>query len=161
MRNVYLLLAIFLLIGACSSGAPEKDIKTVLIEGAVHSKEIQVKDAQEAEYILQNNLNFLTAIFEQSTDPYYGTERWCPECYQENTIGLLTHIRDGFYAVSKLVLNNKFVPGFCLAMSTKSNHLNTYYQIWYYCNERPNLVGRTLPVEKLNDLSELEEVCLT
>lgn len=159
MKKLNRLLLAMSFLGACSSGTSEKSITLILKEDSVHTKSIPVTDKKEAEFILQNKLNFLNAFYEQSVDPYYGTERWPPECYQENIIGPITQVANGFYSVSKLTLDKTFSAGFCSALDNDSKQLASYYQIWFFCDGNTSLVKQIVPTIKFKELPEMDSIC--
>lgn len=149
------ILILLLLVGACSMGTPKKNVKNELSKHSVQTQIFPVSNKKEARFTLQNRLNFIKAIFEQSVDPYYGTKRWREECFQENVVGDIIEIRNGFYAKSKLTLDSNFNPGFCIAQNSNSEQLNSFTQILYFCEGDTHLTKLIMP----HTASNLESLC--
>lgn len=68
---------------------------------------------KEASNYIRNKHTYLTLLFEQSFDPYYGTPKWSQECLNRNTLSKIdtSHGNTGFS--SQLILNHQNEPGFC------------------------------------------------
>lgn len=98
-------------------------------------KETPVASAKEARHHIQNKLNFLTMLFAQSRDPYYGTPKWTLDCLKENKIGQLEETKNGIQAISELYLGSDGSPGFCPGSpeATKSS------LVYVYCFDQDSL----------------------
>lgn len=67
----------------------------------------------EAKRLLQNKVNYLKLLFEQSREPYYGTPKWSEVCLKENKIGELTVTEGEMKTISTLYLDQEGGPGQC------------------------------------------------
>lgn len=76
-------------------------------------RKIQMESHQLANKWVQNKINFLGNIFEQSRDPYYGTPQWSEKCLEENLIGQIIATNHSLRSDSVLYLNQSGEAGFC------------------------------------------------
>lgn len=88
-----------------------------------------------------NQKNFLTLLFEQSHDPYYGTPRWSDECLLENQIGEIKTTDEGIFMHSVLYLNKKNEAGFC----SNSSLVEKRHLVIYYCNRAREFIKIIYP----------------
>lgn len=96
-------------------------------------KKIPAKTEKDASFVIQNQLNFLTMLFEQSRDPYYGVPKWTEKCLKENKIGSIVKIKNGIQAVSELYFDQSGSPGHC---SDSSVTVAKGYLIYLYCDKQ-------------------------
>jgi hypothetical protein len=105
----YILL--FLLLVSCSSS--RTNWKSLKHETNYQEKLIPVTSRDEARKVINNKVNFIKMLFEQSKDPYFGTPRWSDYCLDINQIGTVTESPKGIQAISVLILNHAGDPGYC------------------------------------------------
>lgn len=77
---------------------------------------INVKEfssTKEARNFVKNKWNYLTLLFEQSFDPYYGTPKWSPECLKKNELSPVRDSAGNLFFDSQLFLNEEHEAGFC------------------------------------------------
>lgn len=130
MFNNVLLFLLFLT--GCSTTHNGSFLGPIKGEPSLRIKHFPVKNSSEAKNYIQNQLNFLAMLFEQSREPYYGTPRWTEECLKENQIGKIEDNGNGMKAISRLYLDKNGNTGHC------STSFETYhsYVIYLYCSEK-------------------------
>jgi hypothetical protein len=94
-------------------------------------KSIPAENQVQARSIIQNHLNFLNLLFEQSKDPYYNVPKWTPECLEENKIGKLNENGKDMQAISILYVNDLKEVGQC----SRSERTYPAYVIYVYCEK--------------------------
>jgi hypothetical protein len=104
------LLPLLLLVSCSSSKTNWNNLKN---EANYRAKLIPVNSRDEARKVINNKVNFIKMLFEQSKDPYFGTPRWSNYCLEINKIGTVTESTKGIQAISVLVLNQTGDPGYC------------------------------------------------
>ncbi len=106
-------------------------------------KRIPAADKAQARSIIQNHVNFLHMLFEQSKDPYYHVEKWTAECLSENKIGKVTESEGLLQSVSELYLSQSHEVGQC------SKSVGTYqaYVVYVYCEKRKEVLEIKYPTQ--------------
>ena len=105
-------------------------------------KKIPVTSSEEAGHVIQNKMNFLNILFQQTRDPYYGVPKWTELCLKENKIGVIQKTKHGLQAVSELYLDQTDSPGHC-----PENHSATKkYLVYLYCNGSDSLLQILYPI---------------
>lgn len=113
----------------------------------LHYKSIPATDKAQARSIIQNHLNFLHLLFEQSQDPYYNVPKWTAECLEENKIGPLTESEKSVQAISVLYVNSLNEVGQC----SRSPRTFPAYVIYIYCNKTHEVREIKYPVGNQKD----------
>jgi hypothetical protein len=145
--KLQLCLAMFLLAG-CASGpaALEK------LAGAQIST-IPVASDAEATHVIQNKVRWLGFLFEQSRDPYYGTEKWPAACLAANRIGALRAIPGGTISLSRLLMDQRRRPGLCpTAVATE------HVLLYLHCEGQTAVRELTAPASSWN-FGEGDQLC--
>jgi hypothetical protein len=147
----YLFLISLLALTACSSVH-----KTSIFDLAKNTqysniKSIKATNEDEARRVLQGRYNYLTLMFEQSRDPYYGHPKWTESCLQGNKIGFISKVKDPVMSVSELYVDDKGNPGFC----PESLFAIKAYEIYFYCEQDNSVYQVTLPLDKAIDLNKV------
>jgi hypothetical protein len=133
MIKLFLLGSLFMLFSCATS--PKQDFLT---------KRIPAANKTQARNIIQNHLNFLTMLFEQSKDPYYNVPKWTDECLQSNEIGKITETETQLQAVSLLYLSHSHEVGHCY----RTPGAYQAYVVYIYCEKSNEVLEVTYPVEK-------------
>ena len=94
------------------------------------NRTIPVADRKAAKAYLQNQVNYLKILFEQSKDPYYGQPKWTEECLKTNRIGEIENFDGGLLVLSDLLLDEEGNPGFCPEAPEESFRA---YSLLLYC----------------------------
>lgn len=158
-RIIYVMktiLPLLLLISACSSiksggGSPLDHLKK---DRKSRKDEIPVSSVEEARRTITNKRNFLTLLFEQSRDPYYGVPKWTEECLEENKIGDIKETSEEISFVSVLYLDSTGSAGHCL----ESANTKKSYNIYLFCKDRPdNILHIKAPFD--GTLKESQSLC--
>ena len=123
-----------LLLFACSTS--KSNLKTFKNEANYQEKLIPVSSKEEARKVINNKVNFLKMLFEQSKDPYFGTPRWSDHCLSINKVGSVTESQKGIQAISVLILDHTGEPGFC---NDKRNEAQSRL-IYLYCDGMNNVL---------------------
>jgi hypothetical protein len=134
-----LLLPLLILV-SCSSSS-KTNWKTLKNEANYREKLIPVSSREEARKVINNKVNFIKMIFEQSKDPYFGTPRWSDQCMSINKIGTVTDSPNGIQAISFLILDHSGEPGFCNDRSNQARHS----LIYLYCDGMKNVLEIKYP----------------
>jgi hypothetical protein len=104
-------------------------------------KSIPVSTRDEARKVINNKINFIKMIFEQSTDPYFGTPRWSEYCLKLNSIGTPIETTNGIQVFSTLVLNSVGEPGYCSDAETQTRS----HVVYIYCEGSKRVLEITYP----------------
>jgi aromatic ring hydroxylase len=107
------------------------------------TKRIPAASKTQARSIIQNHLNFLTMLFEQSKDPYYNVPKWTDECLEENKIGTITETESQLQAVSLLYLSRSHEVGHC----GRTPGAYQAYVVYIYCEKGNEVLEVKYPVE--------------
>lgn len=137
MKFLYLLPFLF----ACSfikSGSVRERISS---NKHASIKKIHTNSEKEAKNWIQNQINFLAMIYQQSRDPYYGIPKWSEECLNENKIGEIAKTENGLQVISEIYLNQQGMPGFC---STSPNARRSLI-IYLYCVNQDHVLEIKVP----------------
>lgn len=117
-------------------------------------KEIPVANEAEAKLVIQNQINFLKSLFQQTKDPYYNVEKWTKACLDANFIGPLDIKDKSISSYSMLYLKNG-EPGHCpYAEGTKLEWL-----VYHYCQGDKVVKEIKLPQADSPDFQQ-KEFCL-
>lgn len=114
-------------------------------------KKTEVLSAEEANKVLQSRFNYLTLLFEQSRDPYYGQPKWTETCLQGNKIGAISKEDSNLISVSELYVDGKGNPGFC----PENPFALKAYEVYFYCEKEHQVYQITLPIEQSIDLKKV------
>jgi hypothetical protein len=140
---------------SCSSRQQFSSLDELAKTPGYKLKKIEVASQKEARTWMQNQLNFVTMLFQQSRDPYYGVPKWSDECMKENKIGHITENPKGLQVVSELYLSEQGFPGLC---STSTGATRSFI-IYIYCQETTFVQEIRIPWGK--NLSSLAtDLCL-
>lgn len=129
--NSFILLIIPLLITGCSS-KKAKLSELASIDEKFVVKEIPVEDEKEALARINNRLNYLKLLFEQSLDPYHETPKWEAHCYEDNRPGKAERNGEIIYSVSRLYFDSRKYEGFC----SDKFYASPGYSIDVYCPDK-------------------------
>ena len=118
-------------------------------------KKIPVASSEEAGHVIQNKMNFLNMLFEQTRDPYYGVPKWTELCLKENKIGVIQKTKHGLQSVSELYLDQSDSPGQC----PENPRATKKYLVYLYCSGSDSLLQILYPIttnahELSNDLCQ-------
>jgi hypothetical protein len=105
-------------------------------------KKIPVTSSEEAGHVIQNKINFLNMLFEQTRDPYYGVPKWTELCLKENKIGGIQKTKHGIQAVSELYLDQSDSPGLC----PENPSATKKYLVYLYCNGSESVYQILYPI---------------
>ena len=136
---------------ACAMGG-RPDL--AMVPGAVVNA-IPVASDDEAVKVIDNKVRWLGFLFEQSRDPYYGTEKWSAECLAANQIGARRKIKGGALSLSRVVLDANRRPGLCPGASKSGAGVLLYL----HCASDPMVREVTVPMDEWR-LEEGEGLCL-
>lgn len=100
---------------------------------------------EEAAKILQNRFNYLTLMYEQSRDPYYGHPKWSEYCLKMTKIGSVSK-NNGVTSVSELYVDGKGNPGLC-PEDPMALHA---FEIGFYCENEQTVYQITLPQKEFD-----------
>ena len=114
-------------------------------------KSIPAANKAQGRSIIQNHLNFLQLLFEQSKDPYYNVPKWTTECLEENKIGKVTETGQHMQAISFLYVNDSNEVGHC----SRSSKTYPAYVIYVYCDTTNEVREIKYRVEEKNDLESI------
>jgi hypothetical protein len=137
-----LLLPLLILV-SCSTTS-KTSWKTLKNEAKYQEKLIPVTSKDEARKVINNKVNFIKMLFEQSKDPYFGTPRWTEQCMSINKIGSVTEFPNGIQAISVLILDHTGEPGFC---NDKPNQAQSSL-IYLFCDGMKNVLEIKYPSMK-------------
>lgn len=101
-------------------------------------KHIPVQNEKEATFVIQNQINFLKSIFQQSTEPYYKIQKWHPVCLAANKVGEQKNLR----SVSMLWLKDGN-PGHCAFSETAVKS----FVIYQYCPKTSEVLEIKIPMD--------------
>lgn len=125
-------------------------LSTIKSNPKIKIKVHDIHTPKDAQYFIQNQLNFLGLLFQQSRDPYYGTPKWSEKCLKENVIGKIKHSPDGFWVESVLYLDASGFPGHC----SETMGATESVLIFVFCQKEANLLEIKYPmIEKLNSMN--------
>lgn len=150
MTKTLTLIILFTLVSCASTK------RVSLIELAEQTKYSVIKKTgaateEEASRVMQNRYNYLTILFEQSRDPYYGHPKWSEACLKGNRIGSLNKENSGLLSVSELYVDGKGNPGFC----PENPFALKAYEVYFYCEKEHQVYQVTLPSEQAIDLNKV------
>lgn len=146
-----LVLSILLILVSCASTP-----KTSVFDLAKNSqysviKKTEAISVEEANKVLQSRFNYLTLLFEQSRDPYYGQPKWTETCLKGNKIGAISKEGSDLIFVSELYVDGKGNPGFC----PENPFALKAYEVYFYCEKEHQVYQITLPTEQTFDLKKV------
>lgn len=144
MTKTYLALILLIVAGACATPIPY-DKRVAGKPGAI-TKHRPVADRVQAKHYIQNQINFLNFTFEQSRDPYYGTQKWSDACLKANKIGVMTETDESIEVRSTLYVSELGEVGHCPEHPKASE----YFVAYYYCENSKEVVEIRIP-SKLAD----------
>ncbi len=144
LSKSYFLSAIIFVAVSCST---HKDGLLKLAQETKYSviKKTPASSKEEAAKHLQNRFNYLTLMYEQSRDPYYGHPKWSEYCLKMTKIGSVTK-SDGVTSVSELYVDDKGNPGLC-PEDPMAIHA---FEIGYYCEQEKTVYQVTLPQKEFD-----------
>ena len=131
-------LGLLFILSACSSLPP----------GAVEKK-IPAHSATDARRIIQNKVNFITSLFEQTIDPYYNVPKWNESCLKANQIGALEETESFIRSTSYLYLKNG-EPGVCPQVENARRHA----VIYVFCKNQSDVREVKIPLEENQKFEE-------
>lgn len=137
MKYLYLLPLFF----ACSFIKSGSVMERISSNKDASIKKIQTNSEKDAKNWIQNQINFLAMIYQQSRDPYYGVPKWSEECLKENKIGDISKTENGLQAISEIYLNQDGMPGFC---STSQNAHRSLI-IYLFCENQDHVLEIKVP----------------
>lgn len=114
-------------------------------------RKINASTTEEANKILQSRFNYLTLLFEQSRDPYYGQPKWSESCLRENIIGAIAKNKSELVSVSQLYVDGKGGPGFC----PENPYALKAYEVSFYCEKEQTVYQITIPSKENFDLKKV------
>lgn len=114
-------------------------------------KKTNALNVDEAKKILQSRFNYLTMLFEQSRDPYYGHPKWTDYCLQSNKIGPVTKTQNAIMSVSEIYVDGSGNPGFC----PENPYALKAYEIAFYCENEQMVYQISLPSKDKLDLQKV------
>ena len=109
---------------------------------------------KEAGHQIQNHINFLNLLYEQSVDPYYNTPKWTPECLAATKIGKMEQFAPNLQSVSELYLDEAGAVGQC----PQNRYAIKSKLIYLYCENEKQLYEIKVPVTETLKLSK-ESLC--
>lgn len=115
---------------------------------------IPVASDAEAATVIGNKVRWLGFLFEQSRDPYYGTEKWSAPCLAANRIGARRTIPGGTVSLSRLLMNQQRRPGYCPTARDATDHILLYV----HCAGEAGIRELTVPATSWT-LGEGENLC--
>jgi hypothetical protein len=139
-----ILSAIILIAASCST------YKESILNVAEQTKYSVIKKTpatskEEAANILQKRFNYLTLMYEQSRDPYYGHPKWSEYCLKMTKIGSVTK-NEGVTSVSELYVDGNGNPGFC-PEDPMAIHA---FEVGFYCEIEQTVYQVTLPQKEFD-----------
>lgn len=117
-------------------------------------KKIPTTSEYSAHKIIQNKMNFLISLFEQSVDPYYNVPKWSETCLKANSIGK-TEETNTYLRQSSILYLRDGQPGFCPTDSKAEK----YFVIYQYCKNTNEILELNVPYEKNQNFMETN-LCL-
>jgi hypothetical protein len=73
----------------------------------------KVESSNSSKAMVTNRHRYLKDLFQQSKDPYFGTDRWSADCMSRNKIYDLETNADGFKYRAQLTASQDLRTGFC------------------------------------------------
>ena len=117
------------------------DAETRLIKPAPGITEIRYKllkteNPEIGRRMVAGRQSYLVDFYRQAQDPYFGTERWSPECLKKNRIDDLVDTKDATSFRARLTADDELKTGSCSTTSIEVQQLvgycgstGTFYEI--------------------------------
>jgi len=96
-----------------------------------------ISSEAEAKTYMQNQLNYLKLLYQQSRDPYYGEPKWTEYCLKNTKIGEIKINKHYFISVSDLYMNADGEFGYCPGNRVAERG----YFILLYCMNKKNVIS--------------------
>ena len=131
----FLYLTLFFLI-SCGT-LSQKTLESKVREAKFHFiKERPVSSVADANNYMQNQLNYLNLLYQQSRDPYYGQYKWSEYCLNVTKIGSVEVKEKYLLSVSDLYMNDEGDFGHC----PENKMAKRAYFILLYCMNKKEVV---------------------
>lgn len=116
-------------------------------------KEKPISSEADAKNYIQNQLNFLNLLYQQSRDPYYGQPKWSEFCLRSTKIGKVEVTEKYIWSVSELYMNAAGEFGHC----PESPKVGRWYFILLYCKNKNKVVhDMRMQIDHKLDFEKLE-----